>query len=88
MQGFSAQRVLCEEFQLTGFDAKADGSQWSCELEAVVNYLGAKKDWTANITAIMGTPDYEFLSLAKLPGEEADFHQPEAFLGYADLPKN
>jgi len=80
MQGFSAVRQVDEEFSVHEYKVNCEGGQWSCDLSVLQNYLGASSEWMVNVTAILNSPDYEFLSLAKLTGEEADFHQPDSFI--------
>ena len=35
-----------------------------------------------NVTFILDSPDQKFVSAAKLPGAEPDFHQPSHFSGF------
>lgn len=80
-EGFSSARVREASFNYEryGFSVDESGEVLSVSIDALEEFLGPLPEWKGNVTGILGTPDYVFLSKALLPGEEADFHQPKAF---------
>jgi len=85
MQGFSTVREVDVDFSVSNHEVKAGRGKYSCDLVALEDYLGSVEEWKANVTAILNSPDYEFLSAIKLPGKEADFHQPRSFISFSKL---
>lgn len=67
---------------LTHHDSPQPGT-WLAALEIPVGFLkehaGFGTGSRANVTFILGSPEQTFHSATKLPGEEPDFHQPQAF---------
>jgi len=85
MQGFESARVLDNSFDVEEFAVQVNGADLSISLYKLERYLGAKENWRVNVTAILQSPECEFLSLLQLPGDVADFHQPEVYGKYADI---
>ena len=84
-QGFIAVREADVNFCHEDFGVRIDGERLICSVKALESYLGGAEDWIANVTAILDSPQYDFLSLALMPGEEADFHQPQSFLPFQEI---
>ncbi len=85
---FTAPRVRAESVEIempevaTFAEMAPDGS-WVAAMALPLDLLRARLDFgpetRANVTMILGSPEQRFLSVAKLPGETPDFHQPEGF---------
>lgn len=82
VEGFKQVRVADEEFSYEVLDPVSSPKALELSLLALESYLGSHQEWCLNVTAILGTPSQAFLSETRLPGAEADFHQPEAFPPY------
>ncbi len=83
LQGFAAPRVEDASFSPWACEVRAlagHSVEWSASLPALEAYLGPAQQWCYNVTGILNTPHYAFLSLATLPGAVPDFHQPASFL--------
>ena len=54
--------------------------RWQAHIFLPQNLFSSMKTLRFNITFILNSPAQTFHSLAKLPGEQPDFHQPDSFL--------
>ncbi len=79
IQGFLTTRCPDPEFTPSLYNARASSEGIQLSLTALETYLGASSAWRLNVTGILNSPDYIFLSQTPLPGGEADFHQPQHF---------
>lgn len=80
IQGFRAPREPDPEYEIEMVKAQIIGDSVVLEISRseLERYLGTT-GWRANVTGILNSPDYVFLSASPLPGEQADFHQPAEF---------
>lgn len=91
---FSSPRVLSElqpDFQSHVIPHADDKpGQWLATLAIPLDFLKEAIDFgaetKANITFILNSPAQTFHSIAKLPGDQPDFHQPSAFPIISSLP--
>jgi hypothetical protein len=88
---FRAPRERAESIDIafpgvaTHAELSIDGG-WMAALAIPIDLLGARIGFGAtsliNVTFIVASPDQKFVSAAKLPGVEPDFHQPGHFSGF------
>ncbi|MGJ8725393.1 MAG: hypothetical protein ACSHYB_12615 [Roseibacillus sp.] len=75
---------LAQEKQPDFAGVKAEGQwqsdAWSASIRIPKRLLPPLEALSYNITFILNSPQQSFHSLAPLPGEEPDFHQPSSFL--------
>ena len=86
IQGFSAIRTVDERFNPDSLLLSITSSQIRLSTAALESFLGDRSLWRMNVTGILNSPDYVFLSKATLSGSEADFHQPSYFTPMSLLP--
>ncbi len=63
-----------------GFAQEGWCAALSVPLDLLGRELGYSESTLGNVTAILNTPRQTFHTVAKLPGDEPDFHQPAGFL--------
>lgn len=85
---FTAPRVRAWEKDIAMPDVLTravitDTGAWLAAIALPLDLLRARIDFgprtLANVAFILGSPQQRFISAAKLPGDEADFHQPAHF---------
>ena len=78
---------LAHEKQPDFAGVKAEGKchrdSWNARIRIPKDLFPPLDTLSYNITFILNSPAQTFHSLAKLPGEEPDFHQPDSFLPLA-----
>ena len=80
---FSDVRIAQEQQpEFAGVEAKGQSQNgtWSARIQIPKHLLPPLEDLRYNITFILNSPAQTFHSVAKLPGEQPDFHQPDFFL--------
>ena len=81
IQGFSEVREIDPQFDISQLDIQAypEELRISIGLDGLERYLGSRSQWRGNVTAIINSPEYQYLSMIRLSGNQADFHQPSVF---------
>ncbi len=81
VRALSEQKVEQEAFSVCQeVFGKGAGLSFSVEWASLVKVLGPLVDLRYNVTWILESPESRYLSLAEIPKEKPDFHQPDSFL--------
>lgn len=86
MCSFEGVRIAHPEqpsFEGVVASGRCTANSWESEIFIPKKLLPPPQSCHFNITFILNSPKQTFHSLANLPGEQPDFHQPESFLPLA-----
>ncbi len=79
-RGVRLREAVQPEWKGIFTEGKMSPQGWQARITLPKSLFSDSRDLRYNITAVLNTPHQTFHSVAKLPGTEPDFHQPEFFL--------
>ena len=87
IQGFLGVRISDPDFAWRDLIQQSSAMHpiLKLSMKGLSDYLGNPDSWRANVTGILNSPNYAYLSVIKLPGNEPDFHQPDSFSSYKEF---